>query len=187
MIDWDEIDKQAKTQASAPQYKTYAPNGEYTVTLAGIEVVDREGWKSPAIRFIWAEDDQYKYPKSVNHWLSITNPAWRAVHQRNILMALGLEKAKAQELVETAEKDKDRIKLIRGYEAIYKRVAERGVETTILVQDQWHDGKPVVSDKGTVYGESDFKSGSCRVMEGHEQSADPMAGAEPVDLNGIPF
>lgn len=187
-MNWEQMEKEAGME-NQKTFKEYAPNGEHKVKLESAEVIDRENWKSPAIRFTWAEDDQYKYPKSVNHWLSITNPSWRAVHQRNILMALGIEQKKAQELVEAAEKDKDRIKLVRGYEALYKRVAERKPETTIVVQDQWRDGKPVVSDKGTAYSESDFKSGSCRMMEGHEDKPSTAESSNNDDfgLDSIPF
>lgn len=191
-INWEEIDKQAKTQASTPQYKTYAPNGEYTVTLAGVEIVDREGWKSPAMHFIWADDDEHRYPRSVSHWLSIGNPSYRAQHNREILMHLGIEKAKAQELIQVAERDQDRAKLVKAYEALYKRVAERKPKTTIVVQDQYRDGKPVIatSSRGTQYtpNESDFKEFKCRVMERHETS--PLAGAEAADdilPSEIPF
>lgn len=180
-MDWEQMEKEAG-QENQKQFKDFAPNGEHKVKLESVEVIDHENWKSPAVRFTWAEDDQYKYPKSVNHWLSITNPSWRAVHQRNILMSLGIEQKKAQELVEAAEKEKDRIKLIRGYEEMYKRVAERHPETTIIVQDQWRDGKPVVktSEKGTEYtpNESDFKSGSCRMMQGHEESVEPASASD---------
>lgn len=184
-MNWEQMEKEAG-QEKQGQFKEYAPNGEYKVRLESAEVIDRDNWKSPAIRFTWAEDDKYKYPKSVNHWLSIPNPVWRAVHQRNILMALGIEKKKAQELVEAAEKDQDRLKLILGYESLYKRVAERKLETTIVVQDQWRDGKPVTSNKGTVYSESDFKSGSCRMMEGHDTRPAPLGGEE-ISLDEIPF
>lgn len=184
-MNWEQMEKDAGMD-NQKAFKDYAPNGEHKVKLESVEIVDRENWKSPAIRFTWAEDEQYKYPKSVNHWLSITNPAWRAIHQRNILMALGIEQKKAQELVEAAEKEQDRIKLIRGYEALYQRVAERKPETMIVVQDQWRDGKPAISANGAIYSESDFKSGSCRMMEGHEQATSSTSINES-SQDDIPF
>lgn len=191
-MNWEEAEKNAGGN-KRQQYKEYAPNGEHTVKLDSVEVVDKATWKSPAVRFTWAEDDKYKYSKSINHWLSTTNPSWRAVHQRNILMALGIEKEKAQQLVGAIEeqKDLDRAKLVKGYEAMWKRVAERHPETKIVIQDQWRDGKPVTSSNGTVYHESDFSSTLCRMMEEHAVSdADPLEGAEgteDIDLSTIPF
>lgn len=184
--DWDALDKEQPAQN--PQYKAYAPNGEYKVKLEKVEVVDRDGWKSPALTFTWAEDDEHRYCRSVYHWLSVENESYRRGHNRSILMALGLEKAKAEQLVDAAEKDQSRDGLKKGYAALYKRVAERHPETTILVQDQYRDGKPVLSDKGYAYGESDFVAFGARTMQLVEHQAnDPLAGSEPIDMDEIPF
>lgn len=185
--DWDTLDKQQPVRNT--QYKTYAPNGEYTVKLEKVEVVDRGSWKSPALTFSWAEDDEHRYCRSVYHWLSIENENYRRIHNRFILLALGVEKTKAQQLIDTAENDQSREGLKKGYEIMYKRVAERKPTTKILIQDQWRDGKPVVrtSEKGTQYtpNESDFADFGARVMETHEST--PLAGAEEVDLGDSPF
>lgn len=187
-MNWDKLEKEAG-QEQQKQFKSYAPNGEYKVKLEKVEVIDRPGWKAPAVQFIWAEDNDYKYPKSVNHWLSLENAAWRAVHQRNILMTFGFDKKKAEALIETTEKNTDREKLKQAYEALYKKVAERHPEVAIIIQDQYRDNKPVVviGSKGTPYtpNESDFASSNCRVMK-QPQLTDPLAGAEEVSgLDGI--
>lgn len=190
-MDWNKMEKDAGLD-NVKQFKAFAPNGKHKVKLESVEVIDLENWKSPALRFNWKEDDQYKYPKSVYHWLSLGNPSWRAVHNRNILMALGIEKEKAEQLVEGAEKDSDRAKLVKAYDALYKRIAERGVETTIAVQDQWQDGKPLVvtTAKGTTYtpNESDFDSSLCRMMRGHEEKQGSLLDdGDNVNLSEIPF
>lgn len=179
MSDWEKREK-ALGQAN---YKTFCPNGTHeNVKLAEVEITDKPTWKSPRMVFKWADDDQYKYPRSIAHWLSLGNPDWRMLHNRNILIAFGIEKKKAEELVDVAEKDQDRAKLVKAYEALYKRLVDRGVATTIVVQDQYRDGQPVVSDKGTVYSESDFVSGGCRMMallptESADPLADPLSGS----------
>lgn len=180
-FNWDEKEKEANI--GERQFKDYCPNGEYTVKLAGVKLEDSPGWKSPALTFEWAEDETYRYPKSVRHWLSQSNASWRQVHNRNLLMAFGLTKDKAQQFIEQVEKDQDRTKLGKAYEALYRRLAERRPETKIVVQDQLRDGKPVISDKGTVYGESDFATYGCRVMpipEAANSSTD-------IDMVEIPF
>lgn len=185
-MDWDKID--AEAPQSNQNFKSYAPNGEHQVKLEKVEVVDNPNWKSPAIVFHWADDEQYRYSHSVRHWLSLGNQTWRARHNRDILMALGFEKAKAQELITAAEKDTDRVRLTKAYEALYKRVAERKPTTTIIVQDQYRDGKPVLSDKGYTYSESDFAAFGARTMQLNAQNAnDHLAGSEPIDMDEIPF
>lgn len=184
-INWDEIDKKSSVQ----DFKAYAPNGEYKVKLDHVEIKDKDTWKSPALEFYWKETDEYKFPKSCTHWLSIANPAWRARHNRDILVQLGIEKAKAQELVEAAERDQDRVKLVRGYEELYKRVAERGAEVEITVHDQYdRDGKLVKSANGTVYSESDFKKGA-RMANAPKQTTlvQSMGDDAEIDLGDIPF
>lgn len=185
-IDWGEIDKNSNSQS----FKSYAPNGEYKVKLDHVEVRDKDTWKSPAMVFHWKDTDEYKFPKSATHWLSIPNPSWRAVHNRNILMQFGVEKKKAEELVEAAERDQDRLKLIKGYEELYKRLAERGNEVEITVHDQYdRDGNPICSKNGVVYGETDFLHPTVRMANKPKQATlvDQMAQDEPINLNDIPF
>lgn len=187
MINWDEADKQTGGNNT---YKQYAPNGEYKVKLDHVEVRDKDTWKSPAMEFHWKDTDEYKFPKSATHWLSIPNPSWRAVHNRNIIMQFGVEKKKAEELVEAAERDQDRIKLVKAYEELYKRLAERGNEVEITVHDQYgRDGKLVKSPKGYAYSETDFKGYGARMANAPKEPAvqDGAAEDEPIDLNEIPF
>lgn len=184
-INWDEIDKQNNNQ----NFKEYAPNGEYKVKLDHVEIRDKATWRSPALEFHWKETESYKFPKSCTHWLSITNPAWRASHNRAILIQFGIEKKKAQELVEVAERDQDRAKLVKGYEELYKRIADRGNEVTITVHDQYdRDGKPVMSPKGYAYTESDFKQGA-RMANAPKKGvvADMIGDDTELNLSDIPF
>lgn len=187
--DWDALDKEQPAQNL--QYKTYAPNGEYKVKLERVEVVDRDGWKSPALSFVWAEDDEHKYCRSVYHWLSVENESYRRGHNRSILMALGIEKEKAEQLIDAAEKDQSRDGLKKAYEAMYKRVAERKPTTRISIQDQWRDSKPVIktSEKGTRYtpNESDFADFGARTMARHDTAlAQSLAEpAEDINLDDI--
>lgn len=195
MTNWSDLEKQAG--ASERQYKDHAPKGTYKVKFAEAEIVDRETWKSPRVTFRWMDDTTYQYPRSAAHWLSMSNPAWRAVHNRNILMQMGVEKRKAEELIDAAEKDQDRAKLVKAYSALYARMAERNPEVEIVVQGQYRDGKPVCSERGTQYTESDFASSSVRMMD-PEPNGSPnlMAGVdfdlkrneeEILDIDSLPF
>lgn len=189
-IDWNAIE--ADISKPQPKYKDYAPKGKHTAVLDHVEVADKDTWKSPRVVYFWADDDQYKYPRSYAHWLSMKNPNWRAKHNVQVLVALGIDAKKATELVKAAE-NTDREKMAKGYEAMYKRVAERKPKAEIIVQDQMRDGKPVLSANGTPYGESDFAMFGARMMELQDEkpsNADPLEGAEEVediDLSSIPF
>lgn len=188
-VDWEEVDKQNSKQ-SQHGYKDYAPNGEYKVKLDHVEIRDNDKWKSPAMTFWWKETADHKFPKTCTHWLSIPKPTYRQGHNLNILKAFGIEEAKAKELIEAAERDQDRIKLVKGYEALYKRIAERGAEVEITVHDQYdRDGNVVTSPSGTVYSESDFKAWGCRTANRPKKAtvADKMGDDEEIDLNEIPF
>lgn len=189
-IDWDAIE----TDINKPQtkYKDYAPNGVHTAVLDHVEITDKDTWKSPRVVYFWAEDDQYKYPRSYAHWLSMKSPDWRAKHNIQVLIALGIDKKKATELVKAAE-NPDREKMAKGYEAMYKRVAERKPKAEIIVQGQYRDGKPVCSANGTQYSESDFTMFGARMMEqppAAPTAIDPLEGAsdvENIDLGDLPF
>lgn len=185
-IDWSEVDKEMGGNA---QFKDYAPDGEHAVKLDHVEIRDKENWKSPAVQFFWQEGT-YKYPASTTHWLSIPKPNYRCGHNRNILMALGFDEAKAKQLIEQAEQDQDRTKLVKAYEALYKRVAERHPAVEIIVRDQVdRDGNLVKSDKGTVYSESDFKASFAQAPHGETKTTAADVMGEPLDADSgdIPF
>lgn len=188
-IDWGKVEQ---GMGGDSNFKNFAPKGEYKVKLASVEIRDNDNWKSPAMTFNWEETDQYKFPRSATHWLSIPNPAYRQGHNLSILKAFGIEEKKAKELIENVEKDQDRLKLIRAYEDLYKRVASRGVETTITVHDQCRDGKLVkaVSKKtGKEYTptESDFTAFRARVAEQPKEQPTESTEDEFINPDEIPF
>lgn len=188
-FNWDKAEADAG-QKNRPQYLSYAPHGVHKVTLDHVEITDKDTWKSPRMVFHWMPGD-YQYPRSYAHWLSMKNPAWRAVHNRNILMAFGFDKAKAQQLVEVAEKSQERKDLVANYQKLYDQAATRKVKTEVVVQGQYdRNGKPVCSDTGTQYSESDFVDRGCRMMEEPPKApttTDPLADAEEINLEELPF
>lgn len=188
MFDWDEDEK----QVGANNFKNYAPNGEYEVKLAKVEVKDKDTWGCPKLAFSWQEDDQYKYPNSgLNHPLSLAKPAFRRVHARNILMELGASKEAAQQAVETAEKDQDRAKLAKAYQQVFDRIAQRQPVVKIVVRDQMRDGKPVTSAKGVVYSESEFANPALQIGNKGKKievtTPTEALGGEEITVNEIPF
>lgn len=186
MVDW----KHAEEESNYQEYKQYAPDGEYKVKLAKVTVKDSPNWKSPCVEFEWEEDDQYAYPKSTAHWLSLAKPGWRAIHQRGILMELGIKKEDAEKAIDAAEKDQDREKLVKAYQAMYDRLVQHHPEANIVIVKQYREGKPVLASNGKHYSHSDFASSSVRMAEAAPKStpAEDMGEvAEDIDLGDIPF
>lgn len=191
-FNWDEEEKNA---GGNENFLEYAPNGEYKVKLDEVEVKDSPQWKSPMVVFSW-QDGEYKYQKSVAHWLSMGNPSFRRVHMRNILMEFGASKENAQKLIEQADADGTRDKIVKGYRAMFNRLAQKQGEVRIVVRSQMRDGKPVLSSNGTVFGESDFANrklqlggGNSKPAPSAETLADSFFGGEEVAIteDEIPF
>lgn len=178
-FDWDKEEQ----NAGGSNFIEYVPNGEYKVKLDKVEIKDNVAWKSPMVIFNWQEGE-YKYPRSASHPLAISNPSFRRVHMRNILMEFGIAKETAQKLIEQAETDEAREKLAKGYETMFARVAQKHMEVDIIVRTQMRNGKPVTSEKGTVLSESDFASPHLQL--GRKQQTAPTSvstttTAAPVD------
>lgn len=175
-FNWEEDEKQA---GGSTNYLAYAPNGEYKVKLEKVEVKNNDNWKAPMVSFIW-QDGEYKYPSNVAHWLYIGNPSFRRVHMRAILMEFGVVKENAQKLIEQAEGDQERPTLVKGYQAMFDRLAQKHPEVTIVVRPQMRDGKPVTSKKGYIWGESDFNNPALQVGK-KEKTTTPESNATPID------
>lgn len=189
MPNWNEIDEQYKNK----QFKDYAPLGECTARLDTVKVVDKPDWKSPAVEFTFQDDDQYKYPKSPRHFLSLSKPAWRAKHSRDIMMAFGMPKEVAEKVIDVAEKDQDRTKLVKAYQAVFDKVAEKHPNVELMIRTQMRDGKPVCSDKGTPYSEAELIKAPAPNGDNKKAKADSATsaiealGGEEINLNDIPF
>lgn len=179
MFNWDEEEKKAGGNAD---FLDYAPAGEYKVKLDKVEVRDNSAWKSPKAVFHW-QDAEYKYPSSVFHSIALSNPSFRRVHFRNIIMEFGVKKENAQKLIEQAEAKDDRDSLAKTYQAMFNRLAQKHPEVTIVVRPQMRDGKPVTSDKGTPLSESDFANHSLQLNSKPQQAA-PTSSAGADDLFG---
>lgn len=189
MANWDEIDN----EYGNGNFKDYAPNGTHTAKLEKASVIDKENWKSPAVEFTFLEDDAYKYPKSPRHFLSMAKPAWRMHHMRDILMALGMPKETAQKAIETVDdptNPPERAKMVKGYQAVFDKIAQKHPEVEIIVRTQMRDGKPVCSEKGTPYGESEIAKaamGQTQTKASAPTMAEDVLGGDEINLNDIPF
>lgn len=189
-INWEQVEQE---NGGSRNFKDYAPLGTHEVELEKVEVKDRDSWKSPAVEFQWKEDDNYKYPKSTAHWLSLDKPAFRLGHFRDILVELGLPKDRANQLIEAAERDQEREKLVKAYQYLFEQVVARHPKVKVLVREQLdRNGKKVLSPKGTPYSETDFANTHLqlgRKPAPAQQELSPLAdmGGEEINLESIPF
>lgn len=186
-LDWSKIEKETGGERS---FKDYAPLGQHEVRLDKVEVKDRDSWKSPAVEFQWQEDDNYKYPKSAAHWLSMAKPAWRQRHFRDILVEFSIPKDKANQLIEVAENNQNREEIVKAYQHLFNQVEQRHPKVNVLVREQLdRQGKKVLSPKGTPYGETDFANSNLQLGRNPQSAASPLEdlGGEEINLDGIPF
>lgn len=178
MPNWSDVDNAAPSQS----FKNYAGNGDYTVKLEKATMFDKDSWKSPAVEFEWQENDEYKFPKSPRHFLSLNNPNWRLYHMRALLMAFGVPKTTAEQWLDKAETD-NRKKLVANYQALFDKVAAKHPEVAVVVRTQMRDGKPVVSPNGTAYGETELApSTGCYMSQDAPKTAPTQTVAD--DLFG---
>lgn len=193
-LNWDEIEKEAMNNKN---YKDYAPNGEYTVNVATANKKDNgNGW----FEFTF-EDTEYKFPKLSFAFFSDEKIKYRAHYYKEVFKLLGCTEDQARKAVEVCESKDDRYAVLKEYGVAFSKLAKKHPSMKIEVRDQYdRDGNPVMSDSGTVYGESVFAKSTGLQFPSSKDKApkkivnetvpiDPMAGAEEVDLSDevLPF
>lgn len=182
-LNWDKI-----TEENKSQYKNYAPEGEYTTKLAGVEVVTASTGNT-GLRFNLAETDEYKFPKYGHTFYNSQKDSWRQYHLCECFIALGFTKEQAQKAVEQCEDAKD---IMEAYQKMFEKALPKQKPFDVVVfkehtDDQYstwdfkYDGARMTYPKNTTKGK--------KTIENETVSADdPLAGAEEVDLSdALPF
>lgn len=160
-IDWDEIEKDHQNTGGSS--KPYAPVGVYKVKVDKAEVRDTAA-KSPAVNFVFSDSEDYRFPRSAAHWLSLGNPRFRQYHFCQLLIVLGASKAQAQKLVEQAEQSAERADLVKAYQQVLDQVTSRHAIVEVEVQESIDkDGNVRRSEKGTPYHETEFTDRTVRM------------------------
>lgn len=186
-LNWDDIEKEATTNK---QYLDYAPNGEHTVKVKEATKKDNgSGW----FEFTF-EDTDYKFPKLSFAFFGDTKVNYRAHYYKEVLKLLGCTEAQARKTVELCEGEDSREKVFGAYASVFDKLAKKHPQMTIEVRDQYdRDGNPVMSENGTVYGESVFAKKSGLQFPSNKPKKvqsfdDPLDGAEEIDpLESLPF
>ena len=176
-LNWDEIEAEATNNK---QYKDYAPNGEHTVKVAdAIKKDNGNGW----FEFTF-EDTEYKFPKLSFAFFSDEKVKYRAHYYKEVMKLLGCTEDQARKAVEACESKEGRANVHKAYGDAFGKLAKKHPQIKIEVRDQYdRDGNPVMSESGTIYGESVFAKSTGLQFPSNgakKPMADPLAGAEEV-------
>lgn len=152
-LDWDAIEKEANEK----KFKDYAPNGVHEVKVASAEVKDNgSGW----FEFQF-EEDEYKYPKLSVALFNDGKKNNRAHYYKEVMKLLGASEENARKATDVCEGKNDRPAVLKAYGEAFSRLANKHPKMSIEVRDQYDRyGNPVMSNSGTVYGESVFTKAS---------------------------
>lgn len=174
-INWDEVQESA-----GGKYKNFYVDGDYTVRCDGVEIKEVGSNGSVIMKFHFEEGKDGQYP-TADHWLSFKNDAWRQWHNKCLMVVLGATDDAAKKAVEMAEGKGDKESIVKGYEAVYKKLLAKKPEVKIEVY---------TDEKG--YARAEFKDRSVAMPHDNgpakeEKGDDIIAQGESVDLSDIPF
>lgn len=168
-INWEEIEGKYGTA-----FKDYAPAGKFEVK------VSKANNRASSTGTVWMEfkpddGDKYAYPK-ISHPISFNNDAWRQWHMRCLFELFGATKDQAKKAVENCESKDGKEAICKSYEASMQKLLEKKPTVEIEV---WEEGG---------YSRADFNS-SVRMNKPQveEKAEDPIAGAEEIEEDSIPF
>ena len=176
-IDWDDVQKNA-----GGDFKNYYADGDYKAKCDGVEIKEVGQNGSVIMKFHFEETDEGQYP-TADHWLSFKNDAWRQWHNKCLMVVLGATEDAAKKAVEMAESKSGKENIIKGYEAVYKKLLAKKPEVEIEVFTE------------NSYARAEFKDRTVAMPHDNEgqpkptsnEPASPIDGAEEIDLSDVPF
>lgn len=176
-IDWDDVQKNA-----GGDFKNYYADGDYKAKCDGVEIKEVGQNGSVIMKFHFEETDEAQYP-TADHWLSFKNDAWRQWHNKCLMVVLGATDDAAKKAVEMAESKSGKENIIKGYEAVYKKLLAKKPEVEIEVFTE------------NNYARAEFKDRTVAMPHDNEgqpkptssEPASPIDGAEEIDLSDVPF
>lgn len=126
-IDWDKVEKD-----NMPKFKNYAPVGDHKTKVSGVELKKTD--KNEGIRFILADNDEYKFPKwGAMSWIKTKRDSFRQHHMKEIFVVLGFTEEQARKAVQQCE-DKDN--LGEAYLTMFEKALPKSKEVDVVVLPQ---------------------------------------------------
>lgn len=174
-INWGEVEEN-----NGSKYKNYPKAGVFKVKCVDVDI--KEVGKNGSIvqEFIFAEDENYKYPKAT-HWLTFKEgkDGWRQYHNRQLMIVLGSEKATAEKAIEKIEALGGKDKIVKGYEAAYKALLKKNPVVEIEVFPDGDYSRAEFTDGTVAMPHGDKPQKTETVVENGEE--------EELDLSDLPF
>lgn len=176
-INWEQVEKENTLNS---KYKDYAPEGIYKTKIDSVELQEAKTTGSKGIRFILADNAEYKFPKyGAVAWLSSKNPGWRQHHMKELFVVLGFTEEQARKAVEQAEDKED---LGKAYIAMFEKALPKAKEVEVEV---------FYKDENSQYTTWDFTSNKVRMTRPEKGESKPTvkesSEEETIDLGDIPF
>lgn len=181
-INWDNVQEKA-----GGEFKNFYEDGDYTVKCDSVEIKEVGTNGSVIMKFHFEEGETGQYP-TADHWLSFKNDAWRQWHNKCLMQMFGATEDSAKKGVEMAESKDGKENVIKGYEAVYKKLLAKKPEVKIEVFTE------VNPNNGKEYARAEFKDRSVAMPHGNDGKKSDTAGDIPEDipedeisLSDIPF
>lgn len=181
-INWDDVQEKA-----GGEFKNFYADGDYTVKCDGVEIKEVGTNGSVIMKFHFEEEKDGQYP-TADHWLSFKNDNWRQWHNKCLMQLFGASEDAAKKGVEMAESKDGKENIIKGYEAVYKKLLAKKPEVKIEVFTE------VNPNNGKEYARAEFKDRSVAMPHGDdankskEQSEDLEEIPEgEISLSDLPF
>lgn len=191
-INWDKLEEEFNN------FKPQAPEGKYKVKVDKIEVKQLPSGSIP-VTFKFENSKEYSFPWGT-HWVSTNNVGWTQWHHKQLLQVLGINEDNAKKAIDnlySKENLTDEV-LIKGFQAIYDKVAAKHPEVEIVVRPQLdQNGEYRYSQKGYQQFESEFTDPrvfsaqqTTKVDGVHAEKVEEAPAGEvdeEIDLEEIPF
>lgn len=177
-INWSEL---------ASRYSnSYATPGTYKTKVASVTVEDKSATGSCAVDIDFTKNEGKTMPKA-RYYLSFkegANVGWRQWQHMHIMAALGGNPESAKQLIEKCETGADEKAIIAAYKQAYAKLGDLGREVELEVYEQeGKDGRKFTHSQ--LIGDGPLSTKSSQSAKKVEQT--PLADAEPIDLESLPF
>ena len=177
-LNWDAIEEENKAQ-----YKNYAPEGDYTTVLEGVEKVTAKTGNT-GIRFNLKETDEYKFPKYGATFYNTNKDSWRQHHLKEIFVAIGATEEQARKAVEACEGKSD---LMDAYAQMFTKFLPKQKPFEVVVfKENADDQYPTwefKNDKARMkYPSKESKSTAADIIPTVDEVAD-----DEISLEDVPF
>lgn len=183
-INWSQVEEDNK-----PNYKQYAPDGEYTTKVESVEVLTASTGNK-GLRFNLADTDEHKFPKYGHTFYGFMKESWRQYHMKHCFIALGFTESQAEKAVEQCDDAKD---VAEAYKAMFDKALAKQKPFKVVVFKEYTDDQYSTWDFAYDKARMAYPKNTTKSKKTIENETvpidDPMAGAEEVDLSDeqLPF